>query len=138
MTEKEAEQFNPVTLAFLGDAVFSLLVRDTLVKKENAKPSSLALCAGSAVSAHAQATFAKGVFDFLTEEEKNVFLRGRNAKKPTKSKNADIGEYAAATGVEAVFGFLFLQGKKERIEELFSFFPSEFLALKERAKGWKP
>ena len=120
MTNVEAKQVNPVTLAFLGDAVYTLWVREKLVKSGAGKPSDLQRLSAKIVSAHGQSAFLEQVLPMLTEEEMDVFKRGRNAKKPTKSKSATAAEYNRSTGFEAVLGFLHLTGQTERLEELLS------------------
>ena len=118
MNSVDAKQINPVTLAFLGDAVFTLWVRQKLVEKGAGKPSDLQRMAAKIVSAHGQSDFLERVLPMLTEEESDIFRRGRNAKKPTKSKHATAAEYNRSTGLEAVIGFLHLTGQTERLEAL--------------------
>ena len=115
----EAKQINPVTRAFVGDAVYTLLVRTRLVLSSGYKTGELNRLASSVVSAHGQSGTLETVLPKFTPEEEEIYKRGRNAKKPTKSKNATVGEYVRSTGLEAVVGYLYLTGRKERIEELF-------------------
>ncbi len=115
-----ARQMNPVVLAFVGDAVYTLLVRQTLAIASNCKTGELNKRASEVVSAHGQSERLERILPLLTEEETEIYHRGRNAKKPTKSKNASVGEYVRSTGFEAVIGYLYLTGQNERIEELFS------------------
>ena len=86
MTNEQAKLTNPVVLAFLGDAVYTLWVREKLVELGGGKPSQLQRTAAQAVSARGQSAFLERVLPMLTEEETDIFKRGRNAKKPTKSK----------------------------------------------------
>lgn len=118
MTVTQAKQTNPVVLAFLGDAVYTLWVRQKLVESGAGRPSDFQRAAAQIVSARGQSAFLEKVLPMLTEEEQEIFRRGRNAKKPTKSKNASAAEYNRSTGFEAVIGFLHLTGQTERIEEL--------------------
>lgn len=116
---ERAKQINPVTLAYIGDAVYTLLVRTRLALEKGGKAGELERRANEVVSAHGQSVTLERVLPLLTEEEEDIFRRGRNAKKTTKSKNATAGEYVRSTGFEALIGFLYLTGRYERIEELF-------------------
>lgn len=118
--EKErAKQMNPVVLAFVGDAVYTLWVRTKLSLAGGTDANELNRRASELVSAHGQSGTLERVLPLLTEEEEAVFRRGRNAKKSTKSKNATVGEYVRSTGFEALIGYLYLTGQNARIEELF-------------------
>ena len=110
---------NPVVLAFVGDAVYTLLVRQRLALSLRYKTGELDRRTAEIVSAHGQSERLNAMLPLLTEEEEDIFKRGRNAKKPTKSKNASVGEYVRSTGFEALLGYLYLTGRSERIEELF-------------------
>ena len=116
---ERAKQMNPVTLAFVGDAVYTLLVRTRLALSSGCKTGELNRLASEEVSAHGQSDSLERILPLLTEEENDIFHRGRNAKKPTKSKNASVGEYVRSTGFEAVIGYLYLTGQTDRINELF-------------------
>lgn len=120
MPEPRARGMNAVTLAFIGDAVYSLYVRESLVFAADYRSGELQKLSSERVSAKGQAKLAGEIFDKLTETEKEVFLRGRNAKKPTKSKNASVAEYNISTGFEAVIGYLYLIGDYARIDALVS------------------
>lgn len=123
VSEEQARIIDPVVLAFLGDAVYTLLVREKLVLGNEGKTGELNRLASSLVSAHGQSDLLERVLPLLTEEEAAIYRRGRNAKKPTKSKNASVLDYVRSTGFEALVGYLYLTGRTDRIEELF--FPSE-------------
>ena len=110
---------NPVVLAFVGDAAYTLFVRERLALALKYKTGELDRLTAEIVSAHGQSEALEKILPLLTEEEEEIFKRGRNAKKPTKSKNASVGEYVRSTGFEALLGFLYLTGQTERIEELF-------------------
>ncbi|MCQ2478942.1 MAG: Mini-ribonuclease 3 [Clostridia bacterium] len=114
----EAMQLSPVTLAFVGDAVYSLYVREKIVITSDKKPSDLQKLTSKEVSAHGQSELLAKIEGKFTEEENAVYHRGRNAKKATKSKNASVTEYNRSTGFEAVLGFLYLSGQYQRIGEL--------------------
>ena len=111
---------NPVVLAFVGDAVYTLLVRTELATTSASKAGELNKRAAQIVSAHGQSGALERVLPLLTEEEEAVYRRGRNAKKATKSKNATVGEYVRSTGFEALLGYLYLTGQRERMRELFA------------------
>ncbi len=118
MPRERARAINAVVLAFVGDAAYSLFVREGLVFGHDYKTGRLQKLAAARVSAKGQAATLERVFSRLTDEERDIFLRGRNAKKPTKSKNASVAEYNVSTGFEAVIGFLYLVGDYGRIGEL--------------------
>ncbi len=138
MTEAEAKQMNPIVLAFLGDAVYSLWVRERLVRSGVGKASDFQRAASKIVSARGQSAFLENVLPLLTEEETEIFKRGRNAKKPTKSKSATAAEYNRSTGFEAVLGFLHLTGQTGRIETLLSYIDEDSLKGQAAEKVYKP
>ena len=113
-----ARNLNPVVLAFVGDAVYSLYVREKLVRGTDFKTGMLQKLASDKVSAHGQSGLAEKLLPLFTEEEADIFRRGRNAKKTTRSKHASVGEYNRSTGFEAVLGYLYLTGQYERIDFL--------------------
>ena len=118
MERGRAKKFSPVVLAFVGDAAYSLFVREGLVLSSDYKTGELQKMSSAQVSAKGQAALFSKIEGKLTEEEREIFLRGRNAKKPTKSKSASVAEYNISTGFEAVIGFLYLSGDYQRISEL--------------------
>ena len=120
LSKEEARQLNPVVLAFVGDAVYSLYVRERLVFTGGGKASDFQRSASKVVSARGQSEFLEKILPLFTEEESDVYRRGRNAKKATKSKNASAAEYNRSTGFEAVLGYLYVTGEKQRIDELLS------------------
>ena len=113
------KQMNPVVLAFVGDAVYTLFVRERLALSCQYKTGELDRRTARVVSAHGQSEALDRILPLLTQEEEEIYRRGRNAKKPTKSKNASVGEYVRSTGFEALLGYLYLTGQMERLEELF-------------------
>ena len=138
ISETEAKQINPVVLAFLGDAVYSLWVREHLARSGSNKPSDLQRAASVLVSARGQSAFLERVLPLLTVEEEEIYRRGRNAKKPSKSKNASASEYNRSTGFEAVLGYLHLLGQTERIERLLSETDEALLKGQAAQKPYKP
>ena len=116
--KERARNLSPVTLAFVGDAVYSLYVREKLVLSTDFKTGELQNLTSKQVSAHGQSELLEKLIPQFTEEEADIFRRGRNAKKSTKSKNASVAEYNRSTGFEAVIGYLYLTGQYKRIEEL--------------------
>lgn len=116
---ERAKQLNPVVLAFVGDAAYTLFVRERLALSCACKTGELNRRASELVSAHGQSGSLERILPLLTEEEEGIYRRGRNAKKSTKSKNATVREYVRSTGFEALIGYLYLTGQSERIEELF-------------------
>lgn len=116
----DAKQLSPLTLAFIGDTVFDLFVREMLVCDANRPVKKLHNSAAKLVNAKAQAKIAEAIADSFTEQETDVFKRGRNAHTNHIAKNASNRDYHYATGLEAVFGFVYLNGDTERLRELFS------------------
>lgn len=114
----KARNLSPVTLAFVGDAVYSLYVREKLVLSSDYGTGTLQKLTSESVSAHGQSILLERILPLLTEEEEAVFKRGRNAKKATKSKNASVCDYNRSTGFEAVLGYLYLTGQYTRIAQL--------------------
>ena len=111
---KDIRTYSPLTLAYIGDAVYDLIIRSVLVNRGNTAVNNLHKKASAIVKAPTQAAFAAAIMDELTEEEKDIFRRGRNSKPHTKAKNASTMEYLEATGFEAVMGFLYLSGDMDR------------------------
>ena len=125
LTPAEIGAIPNLTLAYTGDAVFELLVRSRLCRLGKA-PGELNAMALSYVSAPAQAEAVKRLFPVLTEEELAVFKRGRNTRVGSIPKGASPEQYHAATGLETLFGWLWLSGAHERISQLFdTAFPTE-------------
>lgn len=118
LPEQDMHQWSPLTLAFLGDSVFEIIVRTIVVNEGNTTPAKLHQHAAHIVRASSQALMAEYILPCLTEEERTVYTRGRNAKPNTKAKNASVAEYMKATGLEALLGYLYLRGEEERILSL--------------------
>lgn len=119
MQTQDVNKISMLGLAHVGDAVYELLTRTMLCERGHSSVSELHRLTVSMVNAPAQARAAERLIPVLTDEELSVYRRGRNTKVNSVPHNADIGQYHAATGVEALFGWLYLQGRLERIEELF-------------------
>lgn len=115
---EKARTISPIVLAFVGDAVYSLYVREKLVLQTSYKTGALNEITSLKVCAKAQALHADLLQEVFTQEETDIFKRGRNAKKPAKSKSCSVVEYNKSTGLEAVIGFLYLTGNYDRITEL--------------------
>ena len=117
------ELINPLALAYLGDGVFEVYVREYLiVDQEITKPDLLQKAAIQFVSAKAQAAFMKEAMlhEWVDEDEIRIYKRGRNAKSFTMAKHATMADYRTATGMEALVGWLFLEERFERLAELIS------------------
>lgn len=119
LTEPQARMYSPLTLAFLGDAVYSLLVRNMLTKASNKPTGKLHKDSIKYVNAAFQAQMIKVLMDELTENEIAVFKRGRNAHSAHSPKNQSDADYRYATGFESLYGYLYLCGSTQRIKELF-------------------
>ncbi len=138
LSKEEARLLNPVVLAFVGDAVYSLYVREKLVFAGGGKAADFQRTAAKIVSAHGQSEFLEKLIPLLNEEETEIFRRGRNAKKATKSKNASVAEYNRSTGFEAVLGFLYVTGSRERIDELLSVDTDDSYKINAVSEGYRP
>jgi ribonuclease-3 family protein len=114
ITSKDIRTYSPLTLAYIGDAVYDLVVRSVLVNRGNTAVNNLHKRASAIVKAPSQAAIVASIMDDLTDEEKDIYRRGRNSKPHTKAKNASTIEYLEATGLEAVVGFLYLKGDMDR------------------------
>jgi len=113
-----AKTYSPLTLAYIGDAVYELIIRTIIVDQGNAPVNKLHKKSSSLVNAKAQAGIAIRIGEYLTDEELAVYKRGRNAKSNTVAKNASITDYRLATGFEALAGYLYLNDQMKRLVEL--------------------
>lgn len=111
---------SPLTLAFIGDGVFELFVRERLVCQANCPVNSLHKKTVAQVCCGAQAKAAEKIIPLFTQEEQEVYKRGRNAHTSHTPKNAEPADYHAATAFEALFGYLYLKGNISRLREFFS------------------
>ncbi len=124
--EKSLNTYSTPALAYLGDSVIEICVRKRLVREGLSSSAALNKRALDFVRASAQAAAMKNILDLLSEEETAVFHRGRNIGHTNTPKSATVAEYRAATGMEALFGYLLLAGRQERIDELFDMaYPTE-------------
>ncbi|WP_331665346.1 ribonuclease III domain-containing protein [Anaerocolumna sp.] len=118
LPEADIRTYSPLTLAFIGDVIYDLIMRTIVVEKGNAPVNKLHKKVSSLVKAPAQMELFHKIEEELTEEELGVYKRGRNAKSFTSAKNASITEYRIATGLEALIGYLYLTNQFARILEL--------------------
>ena len=111
---------NILALAYLGDAIYEVYIRDTLIKQGIAKVEDLTKSATIYVSAKGQANILKNLIDknYLTEEELDIVKRGRNYKRSSHPKHTDVVTYKYSTGFEALIGYLYLSNKHERLNEI--------------------
>lgn len=110
--------YSPLTLAYIGDGIYDLVIRSMIVAQGNTKASQLHQHTSHLVKAHSQSAMMEYLLPVLSEEEEAVYKRGRNAKSPTMAKNASMSDYRRATGFEALMGYLYLADRFERILEL--------------------
>ncbi|MCI8417578.1 MAG: ribonuclease III [Lachnospiraceae bacterium] len=115
LPQVDIRSYSPLTLAYMGDGIYELLIRTMLVKRGNLSVNKLHRQASSLVKASAQAAMAEALKEELTEEELAVYKRGRNAHSPTMAKHATMWEYRRATGFEALMGYLYLKQEWERM-----------------------
>lgn len=111
-------QYSPLTLAYMGDCAYEIVIRTLLVHKGNTHVDRLNKRASNLAKATTQSQMIGAIMESLTEEEVAVYKRGRNAKSYTSAKNASINDYRRATGFEALIGWLYLKGEFERMTEL--------------------
>ncbi|MCL2719583.1 MAG: ribonuclease III [Lachnospiraceae bacterium] len=114
----DVRTYSPLALAYIGDGVFDIIIRTIIVGQGNSGSHDLHVRVSKYVNAGAQANMIETLMMVLDEEEIAVYKRGRNAKTATTAKNASIQDYRKATGFEALVGYLYLQGRLERIIEL--------------------
>ena len=119
--KEKAMGLSSIVLAFVGDAVYSLFVRERLAFENDSKTGELNKLSSEIVCAKAQAKRIDELMPVLTEEEIAIFKRARNAKKGAKAKNASVVEYNKSTGFEAVIGFLYITGEHERLNYLLNY-----------------
>ena len=116
--EVDIRTYSPLTLAFLGDCIFDLVIRTVIVERGNRAADSLHKQKSEIVKASAQSSMVEAILEDLTEMELTVYRRGRNAKSYTSAKNASISDYRRATGFEALMGYLYLTNQEDRMIEL--------------------
>ena len=116
--EQDIRSYSPLTLAYIGDCIYEIIIRTVVVERGNKSPQSLHKTVTKYVKAETQCELFQALQDELTEEEMAVMRRGRNAKSFTTAKNASVGDYRKASGLEALFGYLYLTGQTERAVSL--------------------
>lgn len=120
LEEQDYRSFSALTLAYIGDCVFDLVIRTVVIFRSHKQVNDLHKKTTRFVKAESQALMIQALLDndILTEEEKAVYKRGRNTKSHTIAKNASVAAYRKATGFEAVLGYLYVTGQMERVLEL--------------------
>lgn len=116
--EVDIKAYSPLTLAYIGDCIYDVIIRTVIVERGNRTANKLHKAAVKYVNAGTQATMIEALQEYLTEEEKAVYRRGRNAKSYSTAKNATVGDYRKATGMEALIGYLYLTDRLDRAIEL--------------------
>ncbi len=115
LSSKEAYQYSPLALAYIGDSILDLLVKTYYVKNSNKQTYKYHKDVCNIVKAVNQAQFVDSIIEELSEDEQDIYKRGRNATTHSKAKNATMSEYRKATGLEALFGYLYLKGDMNRV-----------------------
>ena len=115
---KEAESYSPLALAYIGDSIFDVMVRTMEVSKSNKQVNKYHRDVSKIVCAPAQAKMITAIMENLTDKEREIYKRGRNANSYSKAKNASRSEYRMATGFEAVLGYLYLQEEFDRLVDV--------------------
>lgn len=118
LQEVDARTYSPLVLAYIGDAVYELLIRTRVINHGSMQVNKMHKKSASLVKAETQANLIKVLMEFLTEEELAVYKRGRNAKAVTTAKHATMIDYRMATGFEALIGYLYLTERYERMLQL--------------------
>ena len=114
----DVRAYSPLTLAYIGDAVYEIVIRTVIVERANRGANELHKRAIKFVQAAVQSAMIEALMEELTEDEEAVYKRGRNAKTHTSAKNASIQDYRKATGFEALMGYLYLSGQTDRMLHL--------------------
>ena len=117
---QDIRTYSPLTLAYIGDGIFDVIIRSIVVGRGNTPVNQLHHKTSHVVKAHSQAIMAEALMDVLTDTEKDIYRRGRNAKSHTMAKNATVTDYRSATGFEALMGYLYLTDQMERMMEVVS------------------
>ncbi len=121
MPDVDIRTYSPLTLAYIGDGIYDLVIRSVVVAGGNTRAGELHKRTSQIVKAHTQAKMMELLLPLLSEEEQEIYRRGRNAKSPTMAKNATMSDYRKATGFEALIGWLYLRDEFPRIVELVRF-----------------
>lgn len=120
LADVDIRTYSPLTLAYIGDGIFDVVIRSIVVGRGNTPVNQLHHKTSHIVKAHSQAMMAEVLLDEMTDTEKDIYRRGRNAKSHTMAKNATVMDYRSATGFEALMGYLYLTDEMDRILELIS------------------
>ena len=115
LKDPDIRSYSPLTLAYIGDGVYELVIRTILVKKGNCPVNRIHRKASSLVKASAQSSIMEKIEEHLTQEEHDIYRRGRNAHSPTMAKHATMADYRRATGFEALMGYLYLKEEYTRM-----------------------
>ena len=136
LEDVDMKTYSPLTLAYIGDAVYEMVIRTKLVVKGNSQVNKLHKRASELVNAHAQAVMIESLCkgNILSEAEMNIYKRGRNAKAVTKAKNASMIDYRTATVFEALVGYLYLSEQSERMMILIETGIANYYSIKEQKK----
>ena len=118
LKDRDLRTYSPLTLAYIGDGIYELVIRSVVVEGANRSANDLHKKTTRYVKAPAQSAMIEALLPELTEEEEAVYRRGRNAKSYTTAKNASVADYRRATGFEALMGYLYLTGQTDRMLEL--------------------
>ncbi|MBP3338736.1 MAG: ribonuclease III [Lachnospiraceae bacterium] len=118
LKENDIKSYSPLILAYIGDAVYEIIIRTIVVSDGNTQVNKMHKKSSNLVKAETQANIIKAIMDDLSEEELGYYKRGRNAKSYTSAKNASISDYRMATGFEALIGYLYLTGQTDRMTEI--------------------
>ena len=127
-----AYQYSPLALAYMGDSILDLLVKKYFVTHSNMQPHKYHVEVSKIVKAVNQADYIAQIMEELSEDELDVYKRGRNTNTHSKAKNATMGQYRKATGLEALYGYLYLKGDMERLQYFVNGMIKQYLGGKEQ------
>lgn len=127
-----AYQYSPLALAYMGDSILDLLVKKYFVTHSNMQPHKYHVEVSKIVKAVNQADYIDQIMEELSEDELDVYKRGRNTNTHSKAKNATMGQYRKATGLEALYGYLYLKGDMERLQYFVDGMIRQYLTGKEQ------
>ena len=130
--QANAYQYSPLALAYMGDSILDLLVKKYFVTHSNMQPHKYHVEVSKIVKAVNQADYIDQIMEELSEDELDVYKRGRNTNTHSKAKNATMGQYRKATGLEALYGYLYLKGDMERLQYFVNGMIKQYLAGKEQ------
>ena len=126
-----AYQYSPLALAYMGDSILDLLVKKYFVTHSNMQPHKYHVEVSKIVKAVNQADYIDQIMEELSEDELDVYKRGRNTNTHSKAKNATLGQYRKATGLEALYGYLYLKGDMDRLQYFVDGMIRQYLESKE-------